>query len=208
MADPDRRWWMPFSGYGDEGESLNHQQQILAKPELKVVTQQDFAKWIRWGVPTDIIIKMDRQRQRVLERRRIETFVSVPDFAYPMPQLPLVAEKSEVFATAIDTDGLIQPRVPWTRIIRYRERIYRYRQIVPRISFSSTTYTLTEKFANMLNVFVTPRRQPPPRVVSYICRAMVARAVRATYLAEPHLIKWKSRAQEVLKTYTKTPFIP
>jgi hypothetical protein len=168
-------------------------QEIIRRPRIPL------ERWRAIGVPEDTIQAMINQRYQILQKRQVERWITVPNFAYPMPQLPEVQAEPKVNAMALDTDGYINPKARhWTEGKAYQ---------IPMVEFFSTDYQLVEYIANMWNIYVGVylyRR----RTLVYRASTRTSRAVRICHLTKPHLIKQKTRAQEVLNTYKNTPMIP
>lgn len=173
-------------------------ERVLIDEEVILLPPIPVEKWIQWGVPNQTIERIVHHRREVAFRRVYERRVKVPNFAYLMPQLPEVEEKAEVFAMAIDTDGSIDPKSP--RYIRGR----RYVNAV--VEFTTATFDLTLKIANMLNTGIGIAKLG--KEFHYRTRARRGRAVRACYLMQPHTIKFKQQVQEVLTLYRKRTLIP
>lgn len=134
-----------------------------------------------------------------------------PRIRLSAPQTQRNRTKTEVFAMAIDTDGLIQTRVKHgrDRLTKIDRWTYRYEYVRPKIWFWSETLQLAVKVANMILAPIRPARPRPPRrpSISYVTETEHASAIIATYLAEPYLIKWKERANQIIKIYKNTPSI-
>jgi len=170
------------------------------------IPERVLSAW-RTYTPENVIEQILAHRTEIY-RRRLETpWIRVEGFAYPLPHLSEIERKPEVFATAIDTDGLIMVR---TRHGRDRiNRGYKYVYERPKIWFWSETLQLTMKFANMMLAPIRPVKPRPPRRPSivYVTETEHAPAVMATYLSQPHLIKWRKRANQILKLYKEKPSI-
>ena len=85
--------------------------------------------------------------------------------------------------------------------------LYRYEHYQARITIETRTYEPIEEMANMMHTAVRLRHsydtKLKKRMVSYRASAFGSRAVRITYLIEPHLrIQEKARrATEILTIY-------
>lgn len=171
--------------------------------EVEIVKRKVLVRW-RTFVPEKVIQTLIQHRQLIREQRERLGWTTIPNFPYPMPRQPEIEQKPEVFATAIDTDGWIIPRHRWgeNKINRYKRYYER-----PEIGFTSTTLALTIKVANMMLTTIRPKPPRPPRRISvgYETVAGSSRAVHATIHAQPHLIKWKPQAKQILKLYREHP---
>ena len=165
----------------------------------------------RTYAPEQVIHIIINHRAEIYRRRRETEWVTIPEFAYPLPKLKEIEQKPEVFAVAIDTDGLIQTRVKHgrDRLTKIDRWTYRYEYVRPKIWFWSETLQLAVKVANMILAPIRPARPRPQRrpSISYVTETEHASAIIATYLAEPYLIKWKERANQIIKIYKNTPSI-
>lgn len=200
-----------------EAVTLNQNEASLSPQELEeveVLRPDVLARWRIWGVPEATIEAIIRQRRWVLEQRRVEERITVPNFAYMMPRLEPIEMESWGFSKAIDTDGYIRPRVRTTRdkIGRIDRAIYRYEWYEPMVGFASTSYPLAEEIANMMKITVGAERmvREGRTIILYRTRAWTSRAVRVCQLIEPHLTvaKKRERANEVLTTYRDRPTKP
>ena len=166
------------------------------------------ARWRMWGVPEETIQAIIKQHQRVVEARRIERRIRIPQLDYLVPELLKVEEEPKVMAIALDTDGWLEERRTGAdKIGRIDRIIYRWEYTVPAVGFETDTYKLTEHIANMLNTAVTPVKTVYLGKVTIMYRtvAWTSRAMRANQLCQPHFIKWKERAGHYLEKYKSKP---
>lgn len=163
------------------------------------------ARW-RTFLPEETVEAILQHREKVIEMRRVEERIRVPDFAYYMPRLRPIEEKPEVFAMGIDTDGWISTRVSRTK----RHKVYTYHVEEPRVGFATDSLEVTNKMADMLLAGITPYRQRPAKPPMFGVLVGTSRAVRAVYLALPYLIKREnvSKANKILRLYRERPSIP
>jgi len=179
--------------------------------ELEVVRPEVLARWRRLGVPEPTIQAIIKQHQRVMEARKLERKIRIPQLNYLVPPLPKVEEEAKVVAMALDTDGWLEERrTGGDRIGRIDRIIYRWEYTVPAIGFETDTYKLTEHIANMLNTAVSVVKTVYLGKVTIMYRtvAWTSRAMRAIQLCEPHFIKWKERAGHYLEKYKSKPSHP
>ena len=179
---------------------------------VTVVSPEVLKRWRKIGTPEPIIERIIEHKKWAREQREKDrgNWFTLPDFKYKMPPLPLLEEKPEVYARATDCDGwvIVRERRGRDRISRVDRIVYRYEYYRPSINFGSTTYELVEDYARALRVGrILPTRYKPPRVVIYTTRALGSRAVHATYLMEPYLIKWREHAEQILTIYRERPEI-
>lgn len=184
--------------------------------EIVPVKLETLAKWRQWGVPEDIIKRAIKQRTALIQARKVEERITIPHFAYPMPRLPQIEAQTWGFAKVIDTEGWIETRHfrGKDRIRRIDRWLYRLKYYRPRIGIKTTTYQLTEEFANMLNSFVLIHAEWSEKRgrydISYYTLPVGARVVRVCYLIQPYLTvpKKKKAAKEILRLYKQSPQVP
>lgn len=199
--------------------SLNPQ--IIQPPqeeleEIEHVKPEILAKWRRWGVPENIIRKAIVQRAHVKALRKVEEWITTPNYAYPMPKLPDVEARPWGFAKSIDFEASIYVRSPalYDKIRKIDRWLYRHEYWRPRIVLKTRTYDLTQEIANLWHVAVEIRREYDIRTrryaIAYATTVWASRAVRICYLTEPYLTvpEKKKRAREILKIYRERTSIP
>jgi len=89
---------------------VEEESHTLAIPHVGVVKPDMLAKWRKWGVPENIIERAIKQRTLILEIRKKEEWITIPDFAYKLPRLPKIEANPWGFAKIIDTEGHIAVR--------------------------------------------------------------------------------------------------
>jgi len=184
--------------------------------KVEVVKPEVLARWREWGVPEEIIVRAIRQKQAVKEARRVEEWLSIPNFPYMMPRLPKIEANPWGFAKIIDTEGTILPhtRLAHDKVRRINRWLYRWEYYQPVIAVRTRNYNLTEEIANIQNVSVTILREWDIRMrryaLSYHCRSTGVRAIRICLLTVAHLVvpNKKARARKILTEYRERPAIP
>jgi len=190
----------------------------LALPHVagQVVKPETLAKWRQWGVPEAIIQKAVQQRHTIRDTRQAEEWITLPQFAYKMPRLPLVEAQPWGTAKTIDFEGSIAVRQPFVadKLRRTDRWLYRWEYFRPRITLKTRTYDITEEIANMWHTIVTIRYSWDIRTrrdeLEYETHAASSRAVRICHIIQPHLTHpdKKKRAAEILSLYRARPSIP
>jgi len=189
---------------------------VKEEGRLEVVKPEILAKWRKWGVPEDIILKAIRQRQRIRQLREAEEWITLPNFAYKMPRLPQVEAQPWGTAKAIDFEGYIAVCKLYVadKIRKIDRWLYRWEYCRPRLTLKTRTYNITEEIANMWHTIVTIRYAWDNRTkryeLEYETHSASARAVRICYLTEPYLThpEKKARASQILQTYRERPSTP
>ena len=135
---------------------------------------------------------------------------------YPLPTLPvellpepLRSAELGWLAGTLDSDGHVgEGRYGHDEVGRIDRKAYRWEWTRPRVWVASTTLGITDKFDKLVKAHARwTEERPPPRKPYHYAEVSVSKAIKLLILCEPYFVKWKERARQLIKKYSKGPHV-
>jgi len=190
------------------------QMQSPRHEEIRIgeVRPEVIARWRLIGVPEENIERMIRQRKWVIEQRKREERITLPNILYPTPKT-LVETEIKAFSLGIDLDGWVIPRSPFyhDKVRKIDRWLYRREGYRPLIGFSTSTIEPTKFMANLMLTGISARRETRPSrppTIMYYTRSMGSRAVTCSYHSRLLVPEKATKVREILTLYRESPLIP